>query len=279
MIVVFLSHSSENVVEACGIRHWLRSKGFHDVVLSPSPVDGVGGASDWRKWIRRTIRKSDVVLPLISINWRESKHCADELELALLFSRKIVPIRLDKTPIEYLPDPIERRQICDISDMACEDEGYAKLLRALRQKPVKLPSATLAGLLVCVSLAVVAYRELPMGEDTTSCSDQNYRRVMRTHDVQEKLSCLESYLCNLNNTLYIDDAWPEFCNLRHAAKIEITMAGIEELIDRSPNLREVVIIVREDMISKVRRESPPVLRCGNDDVAFKKDRCAVSRTP
>lgn len=175
-MIVFISHSSRNVVEARGIRHWLKSQGIDHVFLSPSPIDGIGGASDWRKSIRRAIRKSDVVLPLVSADWLKSEHCADELDLALMLSKRIIPVRLDKTPVERLPDHIQRRQICDVSDMACEDEGYAKLLRALPQRSANWASSALAGLAICASLGVYGYSEWRRQDPVDSCSDKTTAR-------------------------------------------------------------------------------------------------------
>lgn len=102
---------------------------------------------------------------------------------------------------------------------------------------------------------------------------------MRGHDMREKLICLNTYLCDADNTAYRDDAWLRFCNIGHAARIEITMADMGGVIKRHPHLSSLVTLLREDMISKVQQNPAPGLQCGDDDIAaLEEQACKSART-
>ncbi len=116
MTSVFVSHSSADNEETRIVHDWLRDKGYDPIFVDYHKQDGFYAGEMWRSGIFNRIRRSQIVLLLLSENWLRSKWCDREFSFALAEGKALVPIRIkDCDPVEirqelHYIDLIKRRQ-------------------------------------------------------------------------------------------------------------------------------------------------------------------------
>jgi hypothetical protein len=150
---IFLSHSSKNNAEALALREWLTSQGWNDVFLDIDPESGLVAADRWQKALNAAIARRRAVIFLLSPEWRASKHCLYEYELAgdvgaervgviikdIAFDKlpvgfsesQLVYLTRDGTPISFLVNPPPARKAVEVrypgEDLKVLRNGLARL--------------------------------------------------------------------------------------------------------------------------------------------------------
>lgn len=92
--------------------------------------EGIYSGDDFASEITNAIRNSQIFLFISSVNSNQSKWTSNEISTALEFNKKIIPLRLDKSPYN---DSVMMK-IISFDYIECKDEKKAisKLLRAIR---------------------------------------------------------------------------------------------------------------------------------------------------
>jgi len=103
MARIFLSHSSGNNAEAVALRDWLASHGWDDLFLDLDPERGLKAGERWQAALKRAAERCELVIFLVSPEWRASEWCLAEFLLAKNLNKRIVGVIVDPIPLEKLP--------------------------------------------------------------------------------------------------------------------------------------------------------------------------------
>lgn len=128
MTSVFVSHSSADNEETRVVHAWLHDRGYNPIFVDYDKKDGFYAGEMWRSGIFNRIRRSQIVLLLLSENWLSSKWCDREFSFALAEGKALVPIRIKDC------DPVEIRQELHYIDLIKrQHDEWAALQAALEQ--------------------------------------------------------------------------------------------------------------------------------------------------
>jgi hypothetical protein len=88
---LFISHSSEDNPVALAFRHWLVANGWAESDVFIDLHDLRAGAR-WREELRKANTACEAVLFLASPESLDSKECQEELKLADILEKEIIPV-------------------------------------------------------------------------------------------------------------------------------------------------------------------------------------------
>ncbi|AXV37893.1 MAG: hypothetical protein CIT01_06635 [Methanobacterium sp. BRmetb2] len=91
-IKVFIGYSSKDKLVAAEIKEILASFGV-DCFMAH---DDIGISEKWKKRILRELAKTDVFIPILSKNFKESEWCSQEVGIACFRNICFIPLKLDK---------------------------------------------------------------------------------------------------------------------------------------------------------------------------------------
>ena len=103
MARIFLSHSSGNNAEAIGLRDWLIGHGWNDLFLDLDPERGLKAGDRWQAALKQAAERCELVIFLVSPEWRASEWCVAEFLLAKNLNKRIFGVIVDPIPLEKLP--------------------------------------------------------------------------------------------------------------------------------------------------------------------------------
>jgi len=103
MARIFLSHSSGNNAEAIALRDWLIGHGWDDLFLDLDPERGLKAGERWQAALKQAAERCELVIFLVSPEWRASEWCVAEFLLAKNLNKRIFGVIIDPIPLERLP--------------------------------------------------------------------------------------------------------------------------------------------------------------------------------
>ena len=103
MARIFLSHSSGNNAEAIALRDWLISHGWDDLFLDLDPGRGLKAGERWQAALKQAAERCELVIFLVSPEWRASEWCVAEFLLAKNLNKRIVGVIVDPIALMKLP--------------------------------------------------------------------------------------------------------------------------------------------------------------------------------
>ncbi|WP_327098924.1 TIR domain-containing protein [Nocardia vinacea] len=114
MTRLFLSHSSQNNLQAVALLRWLvdQQPGLAgDIFLDLDEKSGIGQGVRWRDALRRAMTRCEAVICLTSRDWHASTECVAEYLTAVTLGKRIFCARLEQTTDI---DPTREWQRCDL---------------------------------------------------------------------------------------------------------------------------------------------------------------------
>lgn len=132
MTQVFLAYAHEDQAVMQKIRHSLMRQAI--TVWTNNTDIQTGEAFD--KAIQRGIEQADNLVYLLSPQALNSEYCQQELNYALSLNKRIIPVLVNKTPLEQIPDALRYLQYIDLTDNVKEDDyllDESELLKILHQ--------------------------------------------------------------------------------------------------------------------------------------------------
>ena len=103
---LFLSHSSQNNVEAVAIRDWLMAEGWNDVFLDLDPEQGIKAGERWERALNEAASRCEAVLFLVSRSWLASRWCLKEFNLARKLNKRLFGVLIEAIPVAELPEDL-----------------------------------------------------------------------------------------------------------------------------------------------------------------------------
>jgi hypothetical protein len=98
---IFISHANGDRASAHAVAEWLRTQGFEDLFLDFDHSDGIPIGAEWEQEIYDKLRRSHLLVVLVSEAWSASRWCFTELCFARQARKPVIPIVLQtsaKTP-------------------------------------------------------------------------------------------------------------------------------------------------------------------------------------
>ncbi|MGB7441269.1 MAG: TIR domain-containing protein [Coleofasciculaceae cyanobacterium] len=135
MTDVFLSHAEENRVVMEKIRNSLR----RDSITVWTNKTDIQTGEAFEEAINRGIEQADNLIFLLSPESLHSFYCQKELEYALSFNKRIIPILVRETPPEQVPSALKQLHYIDLTNNVKEEDyllDESQLLNILRQDAV-----------------------------------------------------------------------------------------------------------------------------------------------
>jgi tetratricopeptide (TPR) repeat protein len=103
---LFISHSSKNDDWAIALKDWLVREGWSgadDIFLDLDPDRGISAGQRWAHALEDAATRCEAVLFLVSVEWLDSKWCADEYQLASKLNKKLFALLIDDAALDQLP--------------------------------------------------------------------------------------------------------------------------------------------------------------------------------
>src|SRR5882724_1661250 len=92
MASIFISHSSRDSEPTVQIEAWLRKLAYDDIFLDIHKNDGISPGMNWKGELAAAMKRSQIVLLLVSDNWFASVWCQAEYATAIMTGKQIVPV-------------------------------------------------------------------------------------------------------------------------------------------------------------------------------------------
>jgi hypothetical protein len=95
---IFLSHSSQDTLQAIALKRWLveQDAGLADeIFLDLDPVTGIQPGERWKEALRRSNARCEAVICLLSHHWEASAECRTEFRTAESLNKLILCARLE----------------------------------------------------------------------------------------------------------------------------------------------------------------------------------------
>jgi len=100
---IFLSRSSGNNADAIALRDWLIGHGWDDLFLDLDPERGLKAGERWQAALKQANERCELMIFLVSPQWRASEWCVAEFLLAKNLNKRIFGVIVDPIPLEKLP--------------------------------------------------------------------------------------------------------------------------------------------------------------------------------
>jgi tetratricopeptide (TPR) repeat protein len=131
MARIFISHSSRNNDKAIAMRSWLAQNGWDDVFLDLDPQSGLAPGQLWRQALREAADRCQVVLCLITPEWRASTWCFDEFLLAKQLGKCVLPVIVGNLDLATLSKEITADH--QAVDVLHDPHGWERLKEGLKR--------------------------------------------------------------------------------------------------------------------------------------------------
>jgi formylglycine-generating enzyme required for sulfatase activity len=105
---IFISHSSENNVQAIALSRWLEQEGWNDVFLDLDPERGLKPGERWEHALREAAGRCEAIVFLVSRAWLKSEWCRDEFRLARHLLKRLFGVLIEDIPKSDLPAMLTR---------------------------------------------------------------------------------------------------------------------------------------------------------------------------
>jgi tetratricopeptide (TPR) repeat protein len=116
---LFISHSSQNNIEAVALHGWLAAEGWNDVFLDLDPEQGIKAGERWERALNEAASRCEAVLFLVSREWLASRWCLKEFNLARKLNKRLFGILVETIAIEELPEDLTSTwQLVDLASGA-----------------------------------------------------------------------------------------------------------------------------------------------------------------
>ena len=89
MARIFLSHNSQDALEAVALKRWLADNGWDDVFLDLDARDGLSPGERWKDALRSAADRCEAVLCLVSPTWLASAECKLEFRYAETLRKQV----------------------------------------------------------------------------------------------------------------------------------------------------------------------------------------------
>ena len=89
MARIFLSHNSQDALEAVALKRWLADNGWDDVFLDIDARDGLSPGERWKDALRSAADRCEAVLCLVSPTWLASAECKLEFRYAETLRKQV----------------------------------------------------------------------------------------------------------------------------------------------------------------------------------------------
>ncbi|NEP12331.1 MAG: toll/interleukin-1 receptor domain-containing protein, partial [Symploca sp. SIO2C1] len=132
MTQVFLSYANENRETMEKIRNSLRRQ---SITVWTNLTDIQTGEA-FGEAINRGIEQADNLVYLLSPESINSKYCQQELDLALSLNKRIIPVLVQETELNTIPDVLRQLQYIDLTDNVKEEDyllDESQLLKILQE--------------------------------------------------------------------------------------------------------------------------------------------------
>jgi hypothetical protein len=129
MTQVFLSHSDKDRATLEKVAKSLMREGF---TIWTNRTD-IKTGTDFQNEINQGIEQADNLVYLISPDSIQSKYCQDELAHALVNKKRVIPILIEPTDLETIPDELRALQFIDFLGHQDEDNYYISVNKLLKQ--------------------------------------------------------------------------------------------------------------------------------------------------
>jgi len=95
MARIFLSHASQDDLEAIALHDWLAGEGWSDVFLDIDPVGGIAAGERWERALHEAASRCEAVLFLVTPRWLASGWCMKEYALARGLNKLLFAVVVD----------------------------------------------------------------------------------------------------------------------------------------------------------------------------------------
>jgi WD40 repeat protein len=113
---IFLSHSSDNNVDAVALRDWLKTEGWDDVFLDVDPNRGIAAGERWERALHEAASRCEAVLFLVSRAWLKSRWCQNELTLADKLNKRLFGVLIERLKTTDVPADLSKTwQLVDLA--------------------------------------------------------------------------------------------------------------------------------------------------------------------
>ncbi|NES19704.1 MAG: TIR domain-containing protein [Symploca sp. SIO3E6] len=132
MTQVFLSYATQDKAVMEKIRNSLR----RESITVWTNLTDIHTGEDFREAINRGIEQADNVVYLLSPESINSRYCQQELDLAVSFNKRIIPVLVKETEPNTIPDILRQLQYIDLTDNVKEEDyrlDESQLLKILHQ--------------------------------------------------------------------------------------------------------------------------------------------------
>jgi hypothetical protein len=123
---VFIDYARTDGPAARKIAERLRSRGIETRV----DIENIPIGVDWADTLTDFIRNADTILFIITPASMKSQWCQQEVELALGFNKRILPVLVEPVPDDVIPRDLARLQYLILTD-ASDDRAFNTLVDAI----------------------------------------------------------------------------------------------------------------------------------------------------
>jgi hypothetical protein len=123
---VFIAYARSDGTEVYRLAERLRSRGINTRV----DIDDIPIGSDWDATLQDFIRNADTILFVITPDAMASKWCQIEVEYAVQFNKRILPVLLKPVPDDIIPANLARLQYLILTDIN-DERGFNTLVDAI----------------------------------------------------------------------------------------------------------------------------------------------------
>ena len=123
---VFIAYARSDAPEVHGIARRLRTRGIDTRV----DIENIEIGTDWAATLEDFIRNADTILFVISPAAMRSQFCLMEVEFAIRYSKRILPILLKPVPDDIIPANLARLQYLVFTDVN-DERAFNTLVDAI----------------------------------------------------------------------------------------------------------------------------------------------------
>jgi hypothetical protein len=123
---VFIAYARSDSPEVYALAERLRSIGIDTRV----DIDNIPIGSDWADTLREFIRNADTILFVISPDSMKSEWCQIEVEYAISFNKRILPVLVKPVAEDLIPSNLARLQYLILTDIN-NDRAFNTLVDAI----------------------------------------------------------------------------------------------------------------------------------------------------
>jgi hypothetical protein len=123
---VFIAYARSDGPEVYRLAERLRSRG----IATRVDIDNIPIGSDWAATLQDFIRNADTILFVITPDAMKSQWCLIEVEYAIEFNKRILPVLLKPVPDDVIPPKLARLQYLILTDIN-DERAFNTLVDAI----------------------------------------------------------------------------------------------------------------------------------------------------